>query len=76
MQVLNPPQKFECPPFGTDGRYGIKKYDAEVTLNGLTSLLNFVKIYQLLRKLFWGVYRRLVYKMVTSKPNFSLWKVG
>jgi hypothetical protein len=35
-------------------RYGIKKYGVEVTFNGITSLLNFIKIYQLVQKLLGG----------------------
>jgi hypothetical protein len=31
--------------------YGIKKYGVEVTFNGMTSLLNFIKIYQFVQKL-------------------------
>jgi hypothetical protein len=43
MQVLHPPQKFERPPFWNSWRYGIKKYGVEVTFNGMTSILNFIK---------------------------------
>jgi hypothetical protein len=35
-------------------RYGIKKYGVEVTFNGMTSLLNFIQIYQLVQKLLAG----------------------
>jgi hypothetical protein len=38
---------FERPPFWNGCSYGIKKYGFEVTFNGMTSLLNFIKIYQL-----------------------------
>jgi hypothetical protein len=31
--------------------YGIKKYGIEVTFNGMTSLLDLIKIYQLVQKL-------------------------
>jgi hypothetical protein len=54
VQVLNPPQKFERPPFWRVWRYGIKKYGVEVTFSGMTSLLNFIKIYQLVQKLLEG----------------------
>jgi hypothetical protein len=30
---------------------GLKKYGVEVTFNGMTSLLTFIKIYQLVQKL-------------------------
>jgi hypothetical protein len=33
---------------------GLKKYSFEVTFNGMTSLLNFIKIYQLVQKLLGG----------------------
>jgi hypothetical protein len=54
VQVLHPSQKFERPPFWNGWRYGIKEYGVEVTFNGMTSLLNFIKIYQLVQKLLWG----------------------
>jgi hypothetical protein len=51
VQVLHPPQKFERPPFCNGWRYGIKKYGIEVIFNGMTSLLNYITIYQLVQKL-------------------------
>jgi hypothetical protein len=54
VQVLYPPQKFERPPFKNAWRYGIRKYGIKVTFNGMTSLLNFIKIYQLVQKLLGG----------------------
>jgi hypothetical protein len=36
----------------------MKKYGFEVTFNGMTSLLNFIKIYQLVQKLFGGTHRQ------------------
>jgi len=45
VQVFHPPQVSECPPFWNGSSYGFKKYDIEVTLNGMTSLLGFIKIY-------------------------------
>jgi hypothetical protein len=54
VQVLHPPQKFERLPFWSAWRYEIKKYGVEVTFNGMTSLLNFIKIYQLVQKLLGG----------------------
>jgi hypothetical protein len=57
MQVLHPPQKFERPPFWNGWRYGIKKYGIEVSFNGMTSLLNFIKIYLLVQKLLGGTHR-------------------
>jgi hypothetical protein len=54
VQVLYPSQKFEHSPFWSGWRYGIKKYGVEVTFNGISSLLNFIKIYQLVQKLLVG----------------------
>jgi hypothetical protein len=53
-QVLHPPQKFKRPPFFNAWRYGIKKYGIEVIFSGITSLLNFIKIYQLVQNLLGG----------------------
>jgi hypothetical protein len=58
VQVLHPPQKFERPPFWDGLRYGIKKYGVDVTFNGMTSLLNFIKIYQLVQKLLGATHRQ------------------
>jgi hypothetical protein len=44
---VHPPEKFERTPFWTGCSYVIKNYGVEVTFNGMTSLLNFIKIYQL-----------------------------
>jgi hypothetical protein len=54
VQVLHTSQKFERPPFWNVRRYGIKKYGVEVTFSGMTFLLNFIKIYKLVQKLFGG----------------------
>jgi hypothetical protein len=45
LQVFHPPQKSECPPFWYGSITRIKNYGVEVTFNGMTSLLNFVKLY-------------------------------
>jgi hypothetical protein len=66
VQVLHPPQKFERPPFCNAWRYGIDKYGVDVTFNGMTSLLNFIKIYQLVRKLL--VPRLRMSRSYTSSP--------
>jgi hypothetical protein len=58
VQVLHTPQKFERPPFWNGLRYGIRKYGLEVTFNGMTSLLNFIKVYQLDQKLLGGTHRQ------------------
>jgi hypothetical protein len=58
VQVLNPPQKFERSPFWNGWRYRIRKHGIEVIFNGMTSLLNFIKIYQLVQKLLGGTYRQ------------------
>jgi hypothetical protein len=39
-------------------RCGIKNYGVEVTFNGMTSLLNFIKIYHLVQKLLGGTDRQ------------------
>jgi hypothetical protein len=54
VQVFHPPHKFERPPFLNAWRYGIRKYGVEVTFNGMTSLLNFIKIYRLVQTLLGG----------------------
>jgi hypothetical protein len=54
VQVLHLPQKFERPPFCNGWRYGIIKYGVEITFDGMTSLLNVIKIYQLVPKLLGG----------------------
>jgi hypothetical protein len=51
MEILHPPQKFERPPFWNGCSYGINNYDVEVSFNGMTPLLNSIKICQLLQKL-------------------------
>jgi hypothetical protein len=44
VQVLHPSQKSECLPSWNNGwSYGIEKYVVEITFNGMTSLLNFMK---------------------------------
>jgi hypothetical protein len=69
VQVLHPPQTFERPPFWNGWRYGIKKYSVEVTFNGMTSLLNYIKIYQFVQKLLGGTHRQTD-RLVISKPHF------
>jgi hypothetical protein len=55
VQVLHQAQKFERPPFWNGWSYGIKKYSFGVTFNGMTSLLNFIKNYQLVQNVLgWG----------------------
>jgi hypothetical protein len=46
--------KFEFPAFWNGCSCGIKNCCAEVTYSGMTSLLNFIKIYQLVEKLMGG----------------------
>jgi hypothetical protein len=50
VQVWRPPQKFQRPLFSNGGSYGIKKYGVEVSFNGMTSLLNFIKSINLFQK--------------------------
>jgi hypothetical protein len=54
VQVLHPPQKFERSSFWNDWNYIIKNYDVKATFNGFTSLLNLMKIYQLVQNLLMG----------------------
>jgi hypothetical protein len=42
--------KFEWPPFWNCS-YGIKSYGVEVIISDMTSILNFIKIYQLVQEL-------------------------
>jgi hypothetical protein len=53
VQILHSPQKFERPPFWKGCSYGIKNH-VEVIFNGMNSLLNFIKVYQLVQKLMGG----------------------
>jgi hypothetical protein len=54
VKLPHSPQKFEHLPFLNGCSYGIKKYGVKVTFNGMTSLLNFISIYQLVQKLMGG----------------------
>jgi hypothetical protein len=49
LQVLLSPQKFERLPFWIGCSYGIRNYGVEVTLNGMISLLSFIKVYKLVQ---------------------------
>jgi NADH:ubiquinone oxidoreductase subunit H len=51
VQILHPLQKSERPPFWTVEATRLKSYGVEVTFNGMTFLLSFMKIYLLLQKL-------------------------
>jgi hypothetical protein len=51
MQVYHPPENFELPPLWS---YGINTYGAEVTFDGVVSILNFIKICQFVQKLLVG----------------------
>jgi hypothetical protein len=51
---LLPPQEFERPIFWNRWRYRIKNVGVEVIFNGMTSLLNFMKIYQLVQNVLVG----------------------
>jgi hypothetical protein len=62
MQVFHPPHKFERPPFSDGWRNGIRKYGVHVTFNGMTYVLNFMKI-----NLFQNL---LVGDAQTYKPHF------
>jgi hypothetical protein len=69
VQVLHPPRKFDRPPFWNGSRYSIKKYGVKVTFNGMTSLLNFIKIFQLVQKLL-GVGGHRQTDWWSHKPHF------
>jgi hypothetical protein len=43
-QPFHPPQTFERPSFWYRLSYGVRTYGVEVTFNGMTSILNFIKI--------------------------------
>jgi hypothetical protein len=62
---FHPPQKFESPSFWNAWRYGIKMHGVEVIFNDMISVLNFIKIYQLVQKLIEGKDRQ-TYKLVIS----------
>jgi hypothetical protein len=66
VQVLHPHQTFERPQFWNGWRYGIKKYDVEVTFKGITSLPNFIEIYQFVQKLLGGHTDGQTVKLVIS----------
>jgi hypothetical protein len=51
---LLPPQKFEQPQFWNGCSCRITNYDIKVIFNGMTSLLNFIEIYQFIQKLMEG----------------------
>jgi hypothetical protein len=53
-KVLHPPQKFKRPPFWNSWNYGIGNYGFEFIFNGMTSLQNFINIYQLVQVLVEG----------------------
>jgi hypothetical protein len=46
--------------------YGIRNYGIEATFSGMTSLLNLIKIYQLVQKLVGGTDRKVI-----SLTNFA-----
>jgi hypothetical protein len=52
VQILHLPKTFECPLLWSG--CSIKNYGIEVTFNGITFLLNFVKMYQLAQMLIGG----------------------
>jgi hypothetical protein len=72
VQVLYSPQKFECPSFWNGCSYSSKKYGIGVTFNGMPSLLNFIKIYQLLQKLNGGTDRHIDRMVISLAYIFPL----
>jgi hypothetical protein len=59
---------FKSPPFLNAWRYGIKMYGVEVAFNDITFVLNFIKIYQLVKKLLGGTDRQKDWW--SHKPHF------
>jgi hypothetical protein len=58
VEVLHPPQKSERLPFWNRYSYDIKNDGIEAMFNCMTSLLNFIKICQLVQKLIGGTDRQ------------------
>jgi hypothetical protein len=58
VQVLHPPQKSERLLYWNGCNYGIKNDGVEAIFNNMTSLLNFIKVYQLFQKLVGGRHRQ------------------
>jgi hypothetical protein len=54
MTVFHPPQKLNVNHFGIVEAMGFKNYGIEVIFNGMTLVLNFIKIYELVQKLIGG----------------------
>jgi hypothetical protein len=72
VQVFHPPKMSERPQFCNGCRYGIKSCAVEFTFNDMFYLLNFIKIYQLVRKLVGGTN---THRMVISLTyTFPLWR--
>jgi hypothetical protein len=62
---------FRSPPFWNCGSYMIKNFGIEVTFNGITSVLNFIKIFQLVQRLMEGGGGQ-THRMVISFTYISL----
>jgi hypothetical protein len=60
--VLHSPQKFERPQFWN----GVKNYGVEIIFTGLTSLLNFIKIYQMVQKLIGDIHTDMMDILLAS----------
>jgi hypothetical protein len=54
MEVLRSPKKIERSLVWNGCSYSIKNYGVEVNFNGMTSLMNFIKIYYFSQKLIGG----------------------
>jgi hypothetical protein len=68
---------FEHLPFRNGYSYSIKNYGIDVTFNDMTSLLNFIKIFQLVQKLMWGTDRHTDRMVISLAYIFPLkMKVG
>jgi hypothetical protein len=65
-------QNFERPPFWNGCRYGIQNYGVEVTINGVKSLQNYIKICQLAQKFVGEGTGRRTDRMVISLEYYFL----
>jgi hypothetical protein len=74
VEILNPSQKSERQPDWNGWSYESKFMDVEVTFNGMEFLLNFMKIYQLIRKLLVGNTDEQTDSMVISQASISCFR--
>jgi hypothetical protein len=70
VHIFHPPQEFERPSFWNGWSYGTKKYGVEVTFDDMNSLLNFIKIYQPVKKLIRGQTHRQEGDLISLRFSF------